>query len=109
MGWYVLLIPRFFFGFSLALRSISGLTLLGPGYRSDEVFNVRKMEPYSLQFLRTEFSLFTENMVLYLPRTSNLKQLAKEVKDDRKVMVMHYCMETSSKALCVYYGGFTIH
>ncbi|KAL1986555.1 hypothetical protein VTN96DRAFT_6133 [Rasamsonia emersonii] len=80
----------------------------GPGYRSDEVFNLRTMEPYSLNFLYTEFSLFTEHMVLYLPRTSDLRQLAKVVKDGQKATVMHYCMEGASKALCIYYGGFNL-
>lgn len=66
------------------------------------------MEPYSLRTLRDEFSAFTEHMVLYLPRTSNLKQLAKEVEDGKKVMAMHYCISGSSKALCIYYGGFNM-
>lgn len=66
------------------------------------------MEPYSLRILRDEFSAFSQHMVLYLPRTSDLKQLAKEVPDDKKVMAMHYCLEGSSKALCIYYGGFNM-
>lgn len=81
-------------------------TMKGPGYRSDHIFNLRTMEPYPLGKLYGEFSTFTEHMVLYLPRTSDLKQLAKVVKDDRKVMVMHYCMEGASKALCIFYGDF---
>lgn len=66
------------------------------------------MEPYSLKFLYAEFSLFSEHMVLYLPRTSDLRQLAKVVKASQKATVMHYCMEGASKALCVYYGGFNL-
>lgn len=81
----------------------------GPGYRSDEVFNLRTMEPYPLSKLYEEFSSFTDHVVLYLPRTSDLKQLAKVVKDDdKKATVMHYCMEGASKALCVYYGDFNV-
>ncbi|KAB8267053.1 RNA cap guanine-N2 methyltransferase-domain-containing protein [Aspergillus minisclerotigenes] len=80
----------------------------GPGYRSDKVFNLRTMEPYSLATLYGEYALFTEHMVLYLPRTSNVKQLAKLVKDGEKATVMHYCMEGASKALCIYYGGFNL-
>lgn len=72
------------------------------------MFNLRKMEPYSLPTLYDELSSFTEHMVLYLPRTSNLKQLARIVKDNQQVMVMHYCMEGASKALCIYYGGFSL-
>ncbi|KAE8366970.1 RNA cap guanine-N2 methyltransferase-domain-containing protein [Aspergillus caelatus] len=80
----------------------------GPGYRSDKVFNLSTMEPYSLATLYNEYALFTEHMVLYLPRTSNVKQLAKLVKDGGKATVMHYCMEGASKALCIYYGGFNL-
>lgn len=80
--------------------------MLGPGYRSDEVFSLRTMEPYSLKKLYEEFSRFTGHMVLYLPRTSDVRQLAKVVKDGKKATVMHYCMEGASKALCVYYGDF---
>ncbi|KAL2012015.1 hypothetical protein VTN00DRAFT_4733 [Thermoascus crustaceus] len=80
----------------------------GPGYRSDEVFSLRYMEPYSLKKLYDEFSSFTEHIVLYLPRTSDVKQLAKLVKDGKKATVMHYCMEGASKALCTYYGGFNM-
>ncbi|KAI9925158.1 hypothetical protein ASPWEDRAFT_45905 [Aspergillus wentii DTO 134E9] len=80
----------------------------GPGYRSDWVFNLRTMEPYSLAHLYNEFSLFTEHIVLFLPRTSDLKQLAKVVDDGKKATVMHYCMEGASKALCIYYGGFDV-
>ncbi|KAF7593943.1 hypothetical protein BBP40_010450 [Aspergillus hancockii] len=65
----------------------------GPGYRSDKVFNLSTMEPYSLATLYREYSFFTEHMVLYLPRTSDVKQLAKFVKDGQKSTVMHYCME----------------
>ncbi|PLB39580.1 RNA methyltransferase [Aspergillus candidus] len=80
----------------------------GPGYRSDQVFNLKTMEPYSLETLYTEFSAFSEHLVLFLPRTSDMKQLAKFVPAGRPAMVMHYCMEGASKALCVYYGGFNL-
>ncbi|KAE8356494.1 RNA cap guanine-N2 methyltransferase-domain-containing protein [Aspergillus coremiiformis] len=80
----------------------------GPGYRSDKVFNLSTMEPYSLATLYGEYSLFTGLMVLYLPRTSNVKQLAKLVNDGQTATVMHYCMEGASKALCIYYGGFDL-
>jgi trimethylguanosine synthase len=66
------------------------------------------MEPYSLTKLYNEFSAFSEHMVLYLPRTADLKQLAKLVDDGDKANVMHYCMEGASKALCIFYGGFAL-
>lgn len=79
----------------------------GPGYRSDEIFNLSTMQPYSLHTLCSRLSSFSEHFVLYLPRTSDLRQLAALSNKEDKAMVMHYCMEGASKALCVYYGGFT--
>lgn len=84
------------------------MSSLGPGYRSESVFDLRTMEPYSLNTLYTEFSLFSRNVVLYLPRTSDLNQLARMVQDDGPAPVMHYCMRGASKALCIFYGGFQI-
>lgn len=81
---------------------------LGPGYRSDQVFNLKTMEPYSLQRLYDEYSTFSQHMVLFIPRTSDLKQIAKLVPDGKKGMVMHYCMEGASKALCIFYGDFDV-
>lgn len=80
----------------------------GPGYRSDKIFNLRTMEPYSLGTLYKEYSAFSEHIVMYLPRTSDVRQLAKVVPDNQKAAVMHYCMEGASKALCIFYGGFNV-
>ncbi|KAK3045013.1 hypothetical protein LTS18_014786, partial [Coniosporium uncinatum] len=76
-----------------------------PGYASDQVFNLETMEPYSLTKLYDAFSRITREIVLYLPRTSNLNQIAKFGKEeDMKVQVTHYCVKGASKALCVFYG-----
>jgi trimethylguanosine synthase len=48
-------------------------------------------------------------MVLYLPRTSDLRQIADVVEDKKKAVVMHYCMEGASKALCAYLGPFKLN
>lgn len=66
------------------------------------------MEPYSLETLYSEYSVFSPHMALYLPRTSDVRQLMKYAPDDRKATVMHYCMESASKALCIFYGGFHV-
>ena len=66
------------------------------------------MEPYSLQKLYNECSAFTKHIVLFLPRTSDVKQLAKLAPDDRQTTVMHYCVEGASKALCIFYGDFNV-
>lgn len=67
------------------------------------------MQPYSIEKLYAEFSAFTSDMVLFLPRTSDLRQLAAIAKphEGKKSLVMHYCMEGASKALCIYIGDFT--
>ncbi|KAL4997922.1 RNA cap guanine-N2 methyltransferase-domain-containing protein [Aspergillus recurvatus] len=80
----------------------------GPGYRSESVFDLGTMEPYSLNTLYTEFSLFTRYVILYLPRTSDLNQIAAMVQDGGPAPVMHYCMRGASKALCIFYGGFQL-
>ena len=64
------------------------------------------MQPYPLEKLYTSFSKLTEHVVLYLPRTSDLRQLAKYATEDEKLEVTHYCMRGASKALCVYFGEF---
>jgi trimethylguanosine synthase len=66
------------------------------------------MEPYSLKTLYQGFSSFTQHIVFYLPRTSDLRELAKMVVDGQKAIAIHYCMEGASKALCIYYGGFVV-
>ena len=79
----------------------------GPTYTDYEVFDLAFMGPYTLPFLYTSFSAITPDVVLYLPRTSDLRQLAKYAKPDEKLKVRHYCMHGASKALCVYFGSFT--
>ena len=97
------------------------LTIAGPGYRSDAVFDLARMQPYTLTDLLDLFRPLTEDVVLYLPRTSDIRQLANTSFAGRKMTVMHYCMEGASKvsrshlelsstkqerqAICVYYGS----
>jgi len=57
------------------------------------------MQPYSLAELYTCYSKVTEDIILFLPRTSNLNQLAKCSKQHQKIQVMHYCMNGASKVL----------
>lgn len=78
----------------------------GPGYTSDAVFNLSTMQPYNLEAIYTPFAKVTKDIVLYLPRTSDLNQLAKYAPEDRKLEVTHYCLKGASKALCVYLGDF---
>jgi RNA cap guanine-N2 methyltransferase len=80
--------------------------LAGPGYRSDDIFNLNTMQPYSLDHIFQNFSSITTHLVLYLPRTSDLGQLAECVEDGKKGQVVHYCTKASSRALCAYLGDF---
>lgn len=64
------------------------------------------MEPYSLRHLYEAFNGASSDVVLYLPRTSDIRQLAKYAKKGEKLQVVHYSMHGASKALCVYYGSF---
>ena len=66
------------------------------------------MQPYPLEKLYTSFTAMVSEVVLYLPRTSDLRQLAKHAKSDKELKVTHYCMHGASKALCVYFGNFAL-
>ena len=74
------------------------LTREGPGYRSDSIFNLSSMQPYTLTDILLPFQRFSNDIALYLPRTSDLRQLTEEANENRKVTVVHYCMEGASKA-----------
>ncbi|KAL9062771.1 MAG: hypothetical protein Q9161_009748 [Pseudevernia consocians] len=91
------------------VRYKASLTIAGPGYRSDSVFDLAKMQPYTLTDLLYPFQQLTEDVVLYLPRTSDVRQLANKSSEGSKTIVMHYCMEGASKAVCAYYGTFTFY
>ncbi|RDL34751.1 RNA methylase family protein-like protein [Venustampulla echinocandica] len=72
----------------------------GPGYRSDKVFNLKTMLPYSVQAIHDACKMM--DSALYLPRTSDLRQIAKLAPPGEKVEVVQYCMEGASKALVAY-------
>lgn len=71
--------------------------MIGPGYKDDGVFDLGRMEPYNLALLFAEFARITPQVVLYLPRTSDLRQVAALVKGDQQIDVIHYCMRGASK------------
>ncbi|KAI1323228.1 RNA cap guanine-N2 methyltransferase-domain-containing protein [Xylariaceae sp. FL0255] len=72
----------------------------GPGYRTDEIFDLSTMEPYNLAKLHGAYKAMDH--ALYLPRTSDLRQIAKIVPDDVKIDVVQYCVEGASKAMVAY-------
>ena len=72
----------------------------GPGYTSDEVFNLKTMQPYSVK--KIHGACKGMDVALYLPRTSDLRQIARLAPEGKKVEVVQYCMEGASKALVAY-------
>lgn len=72
----------------------------GPGYSTDEVFNLNNMQPYNLDKLHQAYKHLDH--VLYLPRTSNLCQLARLAPEGEKIDLVQYCMRGASKALVAY-------
>lgn len=82
------------------LRLVSyeaSLIIAGPGYRLDAVFDVTKMQPYNLTDLLYPFQQLTEDIVLYLPRTTDIRQVANKSREGSRMTVMHYCMDGASK------------
>lgn len=72
----------------------------GPGYRTDDVFDLYNMQPYNLGDLHSAYGRLDH--ALYLPRTSDIRQIAKLVPEGQKIDVVQYCMEGASKALVAY-------
>lgn len=72
----------------------------GPGYRTDEIFNLATMAPYSATDIHSLCKGM--EMALFLPRTSDLRQIAKLAPEGKKIEVVQYCMEGASKALVAY-------
>jgi trimethylguanosine synthase len=72
----------------------------GPGYRTDEVFDLTTMEPYNLTKLHEAYKAMDH--ALFLPRTSDLRQIAELVPDGTKIDVIQYCVEGASKAMVAY-------
>lgn len=82
--------------------------LAGPKYRDSEVFDLESMQPYSFSQLYESFKKLTPNMVLYLPRTSDLRQIANVVGEDKQTQIVHYCTSGSSRAMCAYIGDWGV-
>ncbi|KAI9803833.1 MAG: hypothetical protein M1825_001713 [Sarcosagium campestre] len=79
----------------------------GPTYRSANVFDLSTMEPYSLKTLYEGLSQTSTALALYLPRTSDLRQIAEIVTGEDKINVIHYCVGGASKAICAFFGALS--
>jgi trimethylguanosine synthase len=81
-----------------------GLTSPGTSYGEDDVFDLTKMEPYNLEKLYKSFTKYSNEIVLYLPRNSDLNQIARYVPEGKKLEVAHYAIMAASKVWkCVKY------
>ncbi|EGU74924.1 hypothetical protein FOXB_14565 [Fusarium oxysporum f. sp. conglutinans Fo5176] len=74
----------------------------------DKLFNHTEelhpnLRPYNLDDLHTAYNRLDH--ALFLPRTSDIRQIARLAPPDRKVEVVQYCMEGASKALVAYLPG----
>lgn len=69
----------------------------GPQYSDDNIFDLSTMQPYNLKHIYDRFSAYVPDFVLFLPRSSDLNQLAKYAPEDKKLEVVHYCTNGSSK------------
>ena len=73
----------------------------GVSYRDQDVFDLSTMEPYNLETLYEACRPMEH--VLFLPRTSDLQQIAELVPEEaEKIEVVQYCMDGASKALVAY-------
>ena len=73
----------------------------GVGYRdAGDVFDLATMEPYNLARLHEACRGY--HHALYLPRTSDLRQIARLAPTGEKIEVVQYCMEGASKAMVAY-------
>lgn len=78
----------------------------GPGYTNDEIFNLSTMQPYSVEAIHDACKYM--DLAIFLPRTSDLRQLAKLPQKGKKAEVVQYCMEGASKALVAYIPAATV-
>lgn len=73
----------------------------GTEYGAENIFDLTTMEPYNLEVLYKSFSKISKEVVLYLPRTSDLNQIARYVPKGQKLEVAHYAMMGASKVCWV--------
>lgn len=73
------------------------LMVTGTEYGAENVFDLAKMEPYNLDKLYKSFTKISKEVVLYLPRTSDLNQIARYGQDSKKLEVAHYATMGASK------------
>lgn len=68
-----------------------------------------KMQPYNLDTLYKSYSKITREIVLYLPRNSDLNQIAEYAEEGKKLEVAHYAIKRASKVSYPIAGGESNH
>jgi trimethylguanosine synthase len=63
----------------------------GVAYRGEEIFDLNTMQPYSAEMIHSASRGM--DCALYLPRTSDLRQIAKLAPEEKKIDVVQYCVE----------------
>lgn len=86
-------------GMSCHFGALKTAILIRPGtsYGEDDVFDLTKMEPYNLDKLYKGLTKYSKELVLYLPRNSDLNQIARYVPEGQKLEVAHYAIMAASK------------
>ncbi|KAK6525579.1 hypothetical protein TWF281_010636 [Arthrobotrys megalospora] len=75
----------------------------GPSYKHETVFNLEDMT-YGGAEIYAAARKISPDVVLYLPRNGDLNQIANYDKNAKDIKVIHYCLQSRSKALCAYFG-----
>ncbi|KAK0731575.1 RNA cap guanine-N2 methyltransferase-domain-containing protein [Lasiosphaeris hirsuta] len=77
----------------------------GVSYRDHDVFDLGQMHPYTLADLYEACRPMEH--VLFLPRTSDIRQIARLAPEGKKIDVVQYCMEGASKAMVAFMPPLT--
>ncbi|PVH88535.1 RNA cap guanine-N2 methyltransferase [Cadophora sp. DSE1049] len=77
----------------------------GPRYEEGEIYNLSKMQPYGIKQIYE--AVKTMDSALYLPRGSDLRQIARLAPGEKKIEVVQYCMQGASKAMVAYIPAAT--
>ncbi|KAG4443699.1 hypothetical protein IFR05_000788 [Cadophora sp. M221] len=72
----------------------------GPRYMEGDIFNLSKMQPYSIEQIYEVVKAM--DSALYLPRGSDLRQIARLAPGEKKIEVVQYCVYGASKAMVAY-------
>lgn len=71
----------------------------GVEYTNQEVFDLSTMQPYNLDTMYQAFSKISSCLVFFLPRNSDLRQLAQYAPEGKKLEVAHYGVHKRSKVI----------